>query len=343
MQLDPRARILLKRLIEQYITDGHPIGSRQLSKISGLELSPASIRNIMSDLEEMGLIVSPHTSAGRIPTPRGYRLFVDALLSAQTIDEQSLTEELEQRLNSTIGHPQKLISSAAQILSSLSQFAGVVSTSRRSSIFQQIEFVKLSEKRILLVLVTPDGDVQNRLLITEFDYSMEQLNQAALFLNQHYSGLTFDIVQHQLKSELNQLSEKMFSLMQTAIQAGKDAQQDSEVMIVSGESNLLQVDDLAHNMDSLRKLFTLFEQKTDLLRLLDLSSHAEGIQIFIGGESQVMPVEQMSIITAPYEVNGQIVGTLGVIGPTRMAYERVIPIVDITARLLSSALSHGEK
>ena len=339
MQLDSRAQTLLKALVERYIADGQPVGSRALSRISGLELSPATIRNIMADLEELGYVCSPHTSAGRIPTPRGYRIFVDSLLTVLPIDETTVESKLESRLHTT--SPQKIISSAAQMLSSLSQFAGVVMTPSHESVFQQIEFMRLSERRILLVIVTPGGDVQNRLLLTDVDYTPSQLVQAANYINQHYAGLGFDEVRNRLQNELRQLRDDMTRLMQAAVEAGSDAMAESEEeVVISGERNLLSVTDLASNMNSLRKLFDLFEHKTGLMQLLDVSSKATGVQIFIGGESQLVPLEEMSVVTAPYEVNGKIVGTLGVIGPTRMAYERVIPIVDITAKLLSSALSH---
>ena len=337
MQLDIRAQTLLKALVERYIADGQPVGSRALAKISGLELSPATIRNIMSDLEELGFVSSPHTSAGRIPTPRGYRLFVDSLLTVQTIDESAVESRLQSGASS-----QKIIASAAQVLSSLSHFAGVVLAPRREMTFQQIEFLRLSEKRILLVIVAPNGDVQNRLLLTDTDYSPSQLVQAANYINQNYSGLSFDAVRIKLNDELRELRNDMMQLMHAAVEAGTDAMSDdTEDVVISGERNLLSIDDLSSNMSSLRKLFDIFEQKTGLATLLDTSSKASGVQIFIGGESHLMPLEDMSIVTAPYESNGKIVGTLGVIGPTRMAYERVIPIVDITARLLSSALSHS--
>ena len=340
MQLDIRAQTLLKALVERYIADGQPVGSRALSKISGLELSPATIRNIMSDLEEMGFVSSPHTSAGRIPTPRGYRIFVDTLLTARTLDESALESQLHSRMQTN--SPNKIISNAAQVLSSLSQFAGVVLTPRHESVFQQIEFLRLSEKRILLVIVAPNGEVQNRLLLTDVDYTPSQLIQAANYINQHFGGLSFDDVRIRLQADLRQLRDDMTRLMQAAVEAGSDAMADtSDDMVISGERNLLSVSDLSSNMVSLRKLFDMFEQKTDLIQLLDVSSKATGVQIFIGGESQLVPMDEMSVVTAPYEVNGKIVGTLGVIGPTRMAYERVIPIVDITAKLLSNALSQN--
>ena len=337
MSLDTRAQTLLKALVERYIADGQPVGSRALSKISGLDLSPATIRNIMADLEELGYVASPHTSAGRVPTPRGYRIFVDTLLTVQQIDENAV----ESRIRLPSQQPQKIISNAAQMLSSLSQFAGVVMSPRRESVFQQIEFLRLSEKRILLVIVDPRGDVQNRLLLTESDYTPSQLIQSANYINQNYGGLSFDDVRIRLTGELRQLRDDMGRLMQAAVEAGSEAMADqSDDMVISGERNLLSVSDLSSNMSSLRQMFDMFEQKTGLMQLLDMSSKAGGVQIFIGGESNLVPMDEMSVVTAPYAVNGKIVGTLGVIGPTRMAYERVIPIVDITAKLLSNALSH---
>jgi len=339
MQLEPRAQTLLKALVERYIADGQPVGSRALSKISGLDLSPATIRNIMADLEEMGYVASPHTSAGRVPTPRGYRLFVDTLLTVQHLDGQHGVDAERMRLPAQ--QPQKLIANAAQMLSSLTQFAGVVQSPRRESVFQQIEFLRLSEKRILLVIVDPRGDVQNRLLLTEVDFTPTQLIQSANYLNQNFAGLTFDAVRARLAGELRQLQENIGGLMQTAVQAGSEMAEGGEEMVISGERNLLSISDLSSNMSSLRQMFEMFEQKTGLMQLLDMSSKAGGVQIFIGGESKLVPMDEMSVVTAPYEVNGKIVGTLGVIGPTRMAYERVIPIVDITAKLLSNALSHS--
>lgn len=339
--LDRRAQALLKTLVERYIADGHPVGSRTLSKFSGLELSAATIRNVMSDLEELGLIASPHTSAGRVPTPRGYRLFVDALLTVQSLQierEQQLQGQLQAQL--TADQPQRVLAAAAQVLSSLSKFAGVVMTPRRSATFRQIEFMRLSEKRVLMILVTPEGDVQNRILQADRDYSPAQLVEAANVINQHFSGVEFTEITTRLRTELSSLREDISQLMKRAVEAGSEAVNDSsDAVMISGERNLLGVSDLSDNMERLRKLFELFDQKTGLLQLLDASSRAHGVQIFIGGESDLVPVDSMSVVTAPYEQNGRIVGTLGVIGPTRMAYERVIPIVDLTAKMVSSALS----
>ena len=336
--MDRRAQILLKTLVERYIAEGQPVGSRALSKFSGLDLSPATIRNVMSDLEELGYISSPHTSAGRIPTPRGYRIFVDSLLTIRPLDQMQISQ-LEDNLHPN--HPQRLISSASHLLSQLTHFAGVVATPRRkNAAFRHIEFLALSEKRILLIIVTPEGDVQNRILFTDKSYTPAQLSTAANFLNQHYAGLTFDAIRQRVQGELKQLHQDMTSLMTAALEAGDQALNDgSDDYVISGETNLLDSQELSSNMARLRELFDMFEKKTTLMQIMDMSTRAQGVQIFIGGESGVSPLDECSVVTAPYSVDGQIVGTVGVIGPTRMAYERVIPIVDITAKLLSSALS----
>jgi heat-inducible transcriptional repressor len=336
--LDERAKLLLKALVERYIADGQPVGSRTLSRASGLELSPATIRNVMSDLEELGLIVSPHTSAGRIPTARGYRFFVDTMVMAQRD-----VRAAESMVQATLApdQPQKVISNAAQMLSSLSHYVGVVMAPRRSSVFRHIEFLRLSEKRLLVIIVSPDGDVQNRVLFTDFDYSQTQLIEAANFLNAHYAGRDLDEVRERLKSEVEALRSEIASLMQAAVQVGSEAIESRDEVVIAGERNLLTVSDFSSDMGSLRKLFDLFEQKAQLMRLLDVSSRAEGVRIYIGGESQVVPFQELSVVTAPYEVDGQVVGTLGVIGPTRMPYDKMIQIVDITSKLVSSALSHS--
>ena len=337
--LNERAQTLLKALVERYIADGQPVGSRALSRMSGLDLSPASIRNVMADLEEMGFIASPHTSAGRIPTSRGYRFFVDTLLKIKPLDHVEI-HQLEGQLHTE--NRQKLVASASHLLSDLTHFAGIVMTPRRAAMFRHIEFVSLAEKRILLIIVSPEGDVQNRIIITDMSYSQSELLEAANMLNQNYAGCSFEEIRRRIHDELKQLRENMSQLMTAALEVGSQALQEAtDEVVISGERNLLQVQDLSADMARLRKLFELFEQKTGLLQLLDISSRAHGVQIFIGGESGLVPLDECSIVTAPYEVDGQVVGTLGVIGPTRMAYERVIPIVDITARLLSSALSHN--
>ena len=336
--LNDRSRTLLKTLVERYIAEGQPVGSRTLSKYSGLDLSPASIRNVMADLEELGLITSPHTSAGRVPTQLGYRLFVDRLLQVQSLDATEV-HQMESEL--APNNPQKLIGQASQLLSELTRFAGVVVSTRRTNAFRQLEFVQLSDKRVLLILVTADGDVQNRVLFGQRNYSSSELSEAANFLNQHYSGRSFDDARLDIHEQLQRLRGDISALMSSALSASEDALSDSENFVISGEGNLLNVDDLSSNMTNLRRLFSAFEQKTELLRLLDLSQRAQGVQIYIGNEAGILPMEDCSVITAPYTQNGRAVGTLGVIGPTRMAYDRIIPIVDITARLLSSALSYS--
>jgi heat-inducible transcriptional repressor len=336
--LDERARRLLKTLVERYIADGAPVGSRTLSRTSGLDLSPATIRNVMSDLEELGLIASPHTSAGRVPTPRGYRLFVDTMLTSQPPDMAAAMSTAQGALHPD--QPQRVIAQAASLLSSLSSFVGVVTAPRKASVFHHIEFLRLGERRVLVIMVAPDGDVQNRVLFTTRDHTQSELVEASNLLNAHYAGLSIEEVRERLKREIDALRSEIAALMQAAVQAGSDAlAENSDNVVVAGERNLLTVQDFGNDMASLRRLFDVFEQKTELMRLLDVSSRAEGVRIYIGGESHVVPFEELSVVTAPYEVDGRIVGTLGVIGPTRMAYDRMIQIVDITARLVGNALS----
>ena len=331
--LDDRAKLLMKALVERYIMDGQPVGSRTLSRASGLELSPATIRNVMSDLEDLGLIVSPHTSAGRIPTARGYRLFVDTMLTVSKAHFSNPPLAPDQ--------PQKVISNAANLLSNLSQFVGVVLAPRRSSVFRHIEFMRLSERRLLVIIVSPDGDVQNRVIYTELDYSQSQLVEAANYLNNNYVGMAIEHVRERLQREVESLRSEIATLMQAAVTINTEAIAEAQdEVVISGERNLLALSDFSSDMGQLRRAFELFEQKAQLMRLLDVAGQAEGVRIFIGGESQVVPFEDLSIVSAPYEVDGQVVGTLGVIGPTRMAYDRMIQIVDITSKLVSNALSH---
>jgi heat-inducible transcriptional repressor len=316
--LDDRAKLLLKTLVERYIAEGQPVGSRTLSRASGLELSPATIRNVMSD---------------RIPTARGYRLFVDTMLTAQR--EQFTPPSLPP------DQPQKVIANAANLLSNLSQFVGVVMAPRRASVFRQIEFLRLSDRRLLVIIVSPDGDVQNRVIFPEVDYSQSQLVEASNYINTHFAGLSIEQVRDRLKSEMEQLRGEIASLMQAAVQVSSEVLTEAQdEVVIAGERNLLAVTDFSSDMSHLRRAFELFEQKAQLMRLLDVSSKAEGVRIFIGGESQVVPFDDLSIVSANYEVDGEVVGTLGVIGPTRMPYERMIQIVDITSRLVTNALSH---
>jgi heat-inducible transcriptional repressor len=333
--LDERAKLLLKALVERYIADGQPVGSRTLSKASGLDLSPATIRNVMSDLEELGLIASPHTSAGRIPTTLGYRLFVDTMLTAQreSLHTPSLAPD----------QPQKVIANAAHLLSDLSHFVGVVMAPRRSSVFRHIEFLRLSEKRILVIIVSPEGDVQNRVIFTENDFAQNQLIEASNFLNSHYAGMAIEEVRSRVKQELVNLQTEIASLMQAAVKLSSEAlAQDRDEVVIAGERNLLSVSDFSSDMGHLRRTFDMFEQKTQIMRLLDVSSQAQGVRIYIGGESQIVPMQELSVVSAPYKVDGQVVGTLGVIGPTRMPYDRMIQIVDITSRLIGHALSQSK-
>jgi len=336
--LSDRAQNLLKILVERYIADGQPVGSRSLSRFSSLELSPATIRNVMADLEEMGFVSSPHTSAGRIPTPKGYRFFVDTLLTVRPMDDGERQHLAEQLMPDD---PHRVVAAASQMLSDLTHFAGiVVSPRRRGAVLRHIEFFGLTEKRVLLIIVASDGDVQNRVLVTDRSYSPSQLTEAANYINQHYAGLEFDQLRTKVRGELLDLHRDISGLMQAAIAMGSEAmRQPADGVVISGGRNLLEVDSISNDMQRLRRLFDMFESKTQLLELLEQSEHAEGVKIFIGGESTLVPLDECSIVTAPYEVDGQVVGTVGVIGPTRMAYERVIPIVDVTAKLVSSALS----
>ena len=334
--LDDRAKLLLKTLVDRYIADGQPVGSRTLSKSAGLELSPAIIRNVMSDLESLGLVASPHTSAGRVPTARGYRLFVDTLLTAEPDNLDPITQSLALAPDQS----QKVITSAAHMLSSLSQFVGVVMSPRHSSTFRHIEFLRLSEKRILIIIVSPEGDVQNRVLFTESDFTPSQLTEAANYLNTHFSGMALEQIAPRLQAEVETLRSEIATLMQAAVAATTEAVSSAQhEVVIAGERNLLAVSDFSSDMSQLRRAFDLFEQKTLLMHLLEESSHAAGVRIYIGGENPAMPVEELSVVSAPYAVNGQIVGTLGVIGPTRMPYQRMIEIVDITSRMIGNALS----
>jgi heat-inducible transcriptional repressor len=289
----------------------------------------------MSDLEELGLIASPHTSAGRVPTNRGYRLFVDTMLTVQKGELPTHRLAPDQ--------PQKVIANAANMLSSLSHYVGVVMAPKRASVFRHIEFLRLSEKRVLLIIVSPEGDVQNRVIFTESDYSQSQLIEASNYLNAHYAGMAIEQVRMRVKQELVNLQSEIASLMQAAVQMSSEVlNEDEGDVVISGERNLLSVSDFSSDMGNLRQAFDLFEQKTQLMRLLDVSSQADGVRIFIGGESQFVPMQELSVVSAPYEVDGHVVGTLGVIGPTRMPYERMIQIVDITSKMVGNALSQSK-
>lgn len=342
MQLNPRAELLLKTLIERYIAEGEPVGSRTLARYAGLDLSPATIRNVMVDLEEVGLVSSPHTSAGRVPTQRGYRLFVDTLLKVQPLDEHKVRifkEEL-----SADQDPHQLIANASHLLSEISKLAGVVLVPHRDEevTFRHIDFLALSGRRILVILVTEDGRVDNRIIAADRDYTASELEQAANYFNESYAGKLLAEVKRSLVSEMQRASADLQRVMELATEMARKAfaaeKAETDELVVSGESNLMDIPDLG-DIKKLRKLFDAFTAKRDLLHLLDQSMRVNGIKIFIGAESGYAALEDCSIVTASYNVDQRMVGTLGVIGPTRMAYEHVIPIVDLTARLLSAALS----
>lgn len=338
--LDDRSQVLLTTLIERYIEDGQPVGSRTLAKSSGLELSAASIRNVMADLEELGFISSPHTSAGRIPTPKGYRLFVDRMMTVQRESLQAPALMPDQ--------PQKVIANAAQMLSSLSHFVGVVIAPQKSAVFHHIEFLHLSQNRVLVILVSPDGNVQNKVVLTEMEIPQSQLIQASNYLNANFIGMSMDQVREKLRGEINRLRVEVADLMQAAMeievpQASSSTAAEGHDVVIAGERNLLSVSDFARDMDSIRRAFDMFEQKSQVLQLLEMTGKAQGIQVYIGGENTLAPVSEFSVVSAPYAVDGQLVGTLGVIGPTRMPYDRMVQIVDITSRLLGNALSQSAK
>jgi len=341
MALNPRAEILLKALIERYISDGQPVGSRTLAKDLGNELSSATIRNVMADLEELGLIRSPHTSAGRVPTPLGYRIFVDTLLKVQPLD-LSQVQRLEGEL-SAAPDPNQLVESASSLLSQVTRMAGVVMVPRQEQTeLRQIEFLQLSANRVLAILVTRDGRVHNRVIITERRYSAAELVEAANYFNDTYAGRSLAEVKQVLVAAMQQDSDAMQQAMRTAMAMARqmftDDREEGPELVVSGESNLLDVPELG-DVRKLRLLFNAFNTKRDLLHLLDQCLRSSGVQIFIGDESGYQALEECSVIAAPYRVDGRIVGMLGVVGPTRMPYERVIPLVDVTARLLGGALS----
>ncbi len=342
MSLNLRAEVLLKTLIERYIADGQPVGSRTLARQAGLELSPATVRNIMADLEELGLVSSPHTSAGRVPTEVGYRVFVDTLLKIGPLDSSEV-----RKLKGELMSPQDtehLIGSASQIMSKISKLAGIVMVPRRDekAAFRHIDFIGLSGQRILVILVTDDGHVHNRIISADRKYSPSELVQAANYFNDTYTGINLGKVKRMLLNEIQQTGEDMQRIVHLAVYMARQAidseREETEDLVVSGESNLMEIPDLG-DIHKLRKLFDAFNTKRDLLHLLDQSMRAGGVKIFIGSEAGYEVLEDCSVVTAPYSADGEVVGTLGVIGPTRMAYEHIIPIVDITARLLSAALN----
>jgi heat-inducible transcriptional repressor len=342
--LTNRAELLLKTLVESYIEEGKPLGSRTLARRAGLDLSPATIRSVMADLEDMGLVISPHTSAGRVPTQAGYRLFVDSLLKVSPLEIGDV-ERLESGL-SLDRDPRTLIEKASDLLSQVTQMTGVVRVPRRDedTVFQQIEFISLSGSRVLVILVTQDGQVHNRVIQPDRNYSPAELVEAGNYFNDAWSGTALREVKAVLMQEIEQDSEKMQRVVRMATDMTRRvfSGEEADDFVVRGESNLFDIPELS-DAGKLRQLFDAFSAKRDLLHLLDRSMHGGGINIFIGSESGYEALQDCSLVTAPYTVDDKIVGTLGVIGPTRMPYNRVIPIVDVTARLVGHALSLDQK
>jgi heat-inducible transcriptional repressor len=340
--LGERAQHLLRILIETYIREGQPVGSRALTRESGLQLSSATIRNVMADLEELGFVASPHTSAGRVPTDKGYRFFVDTLLRLRPLDETA-SAEMRRQFDANRDSSTDLIATVSQLLSSATQLAGVVTVPRaRGASITQIEFVGLSENRVLVVLVFNDREVQNRILQLERRYSPDELKRASNYLNEQFRGRTLREVRQEILRQLSETHAHMNQIMLDAISVAQqvfDAGGEGKLeYVIKGETNLMGVAELT-SVEKLRRLFEAFNEKRDFLHLLDQSLKADGVQIFIGHESGYQILDDVSVVTAPYADADGVVGVLGVIGPTRMAYERVIPIVDMTAKLLGAALN----
>ena len=342
--ISERAQHFLKVLIERYIRDGHPVGSRTLAKDAGLDLSPATIRNVMADLEDLGFVASPHTSAGRVPTVSGYRMFVDSLLSLKPLDK-ALLRKVQEQLDIHEA-PSGLVDSASRLLSSLTHLAGIVMVPKHNQIrIKQIEFVPLNGVRILTVIVTSAGEVFNRIIETSRVFSRSELEQLSNYITSHYAGNDLEGIRRQVLREMKETRRNLDALMVEALEIASAAfvgaaagREDRGDFVVAGQTNLMDFDELSQ-MDSLRSLFNAFTEKQEILHLLDRSLEADGVQIFIGEESGYSTLKDCSVITAPYEIDSEVVGVLGVIGPTRIAYDRVIPIVDITAKILGSALA----
>jgi heat-inducible transcriptional repressor len=339
-----RARHILRMLVEHYIREGQPVGSRTLSRSAGLDLSPATIRNVMADLEDLGFIAAPHTSAGRVPTAKGYRFFVDTLVRLQPMAEPDVARlqgQLEERFR---GDAKAIASTASAALSSLTSLAGVVTIPRQHhATLRHIEFLPLSGRRVLVILVVNDAEVQNRILDMERDYTDDELRRAANYLNEQFMGQDLGQVRSTLLANLDGTREFMNRLMLDSIGSAdqpKPRGSDGSGYVLTGETKLMNFQELS-NIEKIKQLFEAFGQQREILTLLDRSVAAHGVQIFIGEESGYRILDECTIVAAPYTVDDQIVGVLGVIGPTRMAYERVIPIVDVTARLLGAALNAG--
>lgn len=344
-QLSERAQHLLRVLVQSYIREGQPVGSRALTRDSGLTLSSATIRNVMADLEELGFVTSPHTSAGRVPTDRAYRFFVDTLLRAELPATDALeVAELQLQLQVGAENPKALVASASQLLSSVTHLAGLVTLPMApAATVTQVEFVGLSENRVLVVLVFDDREVQNRIIQLERRYAAEELRRAAAVLNEHCRGLTLPQLRASLLRQLQEAQEGLNRQMLDAVAMAQRAFEQQQTpgsidYVIAGETNLMGIADLG-GVDKLKRLFEAFNERRDILHLLDHSLRAEGVQIFIGHESGYQILDDCSVVAAPYSTSEGVAGVLGVIGPTRMAYERVIPIVDVTAKLLGAALN----
>lgn len=341
-EIGEREQQIFRLLVEQYIQDGAPVGSRTLSKMPGVNVSAASVRNVMGDLEELGLLESPHTSAGRVPTCDGFRLFVDTMLEVQPIVENELNP-LKDALTPD-QDDKSLIQHTSKYLSHFTNMAGVVTLPKRgATIFRQIEFLPLSEQRVLVILVVNEKNVQNRILTLDRDYSAGELQEISNYLNQTYTGKNLETVKDLLRSELEKTRASMNEQMQQMINlAGRvfdnDEQPADEDVIVEGQTNLMNFSELS-DREHLRGLFEAFSHKRDMYHVLERCISAEGVQIFIGQESGYGVLDMCSLVTTSYKVDGEVVGILGVVGPTRMAYDRVVPVVDVTSRLLSAALN----
>ncbi|MFZ2171939.1 MAG: heat-inducible transcriptional repressor HrcA [Methylococcaceae bacterium] len=338
--LNERSLQLLKTLVERYISDGQPVGSRVLSKDSELNLSPATIRNVMADLEDLGLVHSPHTSAGRVPTVSGYRLFVDSLLTVKPLNSKDITR-LHQGLLER-DNPSNMIGVASRLLAELTQMAGVVTLPKREIVFlRHVEFLPLSHKRVLVIFVTNEQEVHNKIIHTDKVFSAAELQQAGSYLNSIYCGRSLATVREAVLKELQDAQERMNQAMLDAIKMAQltfESENEKDDYVMAGETNLMGFSELS-DRDHLKKLFDAFSQKQGVIHLLDQSMKAAGVQIFIGEESGYQAFDHCSLVTSSYSVNDEVVGVLGVIGPTRMAYEKIIPFVDVTAKLLGAALN----
>ncbi|MDG4552230.1 MAG: heat-inducible transcriptional repressor HrcA [Candidatus Contendobacter sp.] len=342
--LNERTQHLLRALVERYIRNGQPVGSRTLARDAGLDLSPATIRNVMADLEELGYLRAPHTSAGRVPTARGYRFFIDTLLHLKPLEDREV-ETLRRRIDQPVRDGAELARSVSDLLSGATHLVGVVMLPRRKTLtLRQVEFLPLAENRVLVILVLNTQEVQNRVIQTQRPYGAMELQQAANYLNQQFTGQDIHQVRESLLRDLRETRDSLDRLMQTVVEMAEqtfEPESNDQDYVVAGQTQLMRYADLS-DLDKLRQLFEAFNHKRDLLHLFDQCLRADGVQIFIGEESGFEALEGCSVVTAPYSVEGRVLGVLGVIGPTRMAYDRVIPVVDVTARLLAAALNNQD-